>query len=267
MKLQLLQAGNQLGRVVMQNAPAILTVTAGVGVVATAALGIRTGVKANRALEELEYTAETAPTIKDKAKVVAPKAIPVILVGGATIFCMFAAQRMNLQRQAALAAALVAANSKFEGYREQVTKELGPNKEEKIMTQMDQEKINKKPPLESGMNLIRTRFGDVLFMDSFTGRYFLSSYEAVNRAAIELTKIAQRDMSASLNDFYNALEIPPTDSGDLLGWNIADVFDESLDAIIPVTTNRVCKTPTPEELPCVVIDYDIEPLIDYDHVI
>lgn len=267
MNRQLFRVGSQMGRVVIQNAPTILAIASGIGVVTTAVVGVKTGIKASRVLEELEYTSPEPPTTKDKIKAVAPKSIPLILSGSATIFCIFAARKMHLQRQAAVAAALVAANNRFEEYRGQVLKEVGKEKENRLMNNAAQERINKNPPSnngENGMNLIRTRFGDILFMDSFSGRYFLSSYEAVNKAIIQVTKIAQRDMWANLNDFYDALEIPQTDGGEMLGWNILDISESTLDPVVSIVTNRTCKTPTPEQLPCTVIDYEVEPIVNYN---
>lgn len=264
MKRQLIRVTRELGRFAIQHGPTILTVCGGVGVVATAACTGRATLRASRVLEELEYTSDHVPTKGEKAKAVIPSYIPPALMCAGTILCIISAHKMHVQKQAALAAAYALADGKLKAYQEKVVEELGPKKADKLNDKIAQEKIAKNPPSESGLNIIRTRFGDILFMDSFTSRYFYSSYEAVERAKLQVTKLAQTYMCASLNDFYEALEIPPADCGDLLGWNICDIEDTILEPTIPIVTTRTCKTPTPEGLPCTVIDYDIAPMVDFD---
>lgn len=267
MKRQLLMSSRQLGRLAIENGPTILTVCASIGVIATAVCTGKAVLKADKALERLEYTADTPPTKKEKVKTALPHYIPPFLVGAATITCIVGAHKMHLSKQAAAAAAYALMESRYSDYREKIIEELGEKKEEKIHDQIAQETVLKNPPGENGLNVIRTRFGDILFMDSFSGRYFYSSYEAVEKAKIRITQIAQSEICVSLNDFYQALEIPQTEGGSMLGWNISDISDQTFENVVPIITNRVVKTPTPEELPCVVIDYLIEPIVDFDRCI
>lgn len=264
MKLPILKATRGVGRFAIKHGPTILTIGGGVGVIATAIMTGRATLIASKKLEELEYTSDHVPTRKEQAKVVVPRYIPPAIICAGTVACIFGAHNMHIQKQAALAAAYAFANTRFEEYQEKVLEEYGTNRESEIKDKVAQKRIAKNPPRKDGLNVIRTKYGDILFMDSFTARYFYSSYEAVERAKIEVTRIAQRDMCASLNDFYDALDIPKCDVGDLLGWNICDINDNLGDPTISIVTNRTCKTPTPEELPCTIIDYDVEPMIDYD---
>lgn len=263
MKRQLIRVTRDLGRFAIEHGPTILTICGGVGVVATAAATGRATLKASKLLEELEYTSDHKPTTGEKAKIIIPRYIPPALMCAGTMFCIFGAHKMHLQKQAALAAAYALVDGQLKEYRDKVVEEIGPKKAEAIQDKIAQDKITKNPPSENGLNVIRTKYGDILFMDSFTSRYFYSSYEAVEKAKIKVTRIAQAHMCASLNDFYEALEIPPCDVGDMLGWNICDISDDIFEPTIPIITNRTCKTPTPEELPCTIIDYDIEPMIDF----
>ena len=263
MKTQILLVGQKVGQFTINNAPTILTIAAGVGVVTTAITSGRAAVKASRVLEQLEYESKEKPTMGMKIKVAAPYFISPVLTSAATIACILGAHKIHLQREAAIAAAYTLLDKRYQDYKEQVINEIGEKKENRLHDQAAQKVVNETYS-ENGLNVIRTRFGDVLFMDSFSGRYFYSSYEQIERAKIEINKIVQRDMSVSLNEFYEALEIPPIDGGKLLGWNLCKVEDETFKPVIPIITNRTCKTPTPEQLPCTTVDYELEPIIDYD---
>lgn len=257
-------ASRQIGRYAMNHAPTALTVSACMGVGVTAILTGKATIKARELCLEMEYTSDHKPTKKELAKKAIPQFIPPAIMGAATIACIIGAHKMHLQRQAAIAAAYTMVSDKYHDYRNEVVKEIGEKKENRIQDTVAQNKVNTS---FNGLNVIQTRNGNILFMDSFSGRYFYSSYEAVDRAKIRVTQIAQSELCVSLNDFYQALEIPTTDGGAVLGWNICDVADKTFEDTIPVLTNRVCKTPTPEELPCVVIDYAIEPLVDFNRCI
>ena len=260
----ILTAGRMIGKAAIQNAPTILTISAVGGVGATALLTGRASVRAKDLKLELDYTSDHKPTRKDIVKATWKEFVPPVVMGGATIACIIFAHKIHLQRQAAIMAAYSVLSDRYHEYQNEVIKEIGPKAESRIQDTIAQSKVEN---TYDGLNVIRTRNGDILFMDGFSGRYFYSSYEAVQRAAIEITKLAQSDMVATLNDFYRALEIPETLYGDSLGWNVSKMFDERTETIIPISTTRVCKTPTPEELPCAVIDYEIEPVLDFNRMI
>lgn len=264
MKAQILLASQKVGQFTINNAPTILTITAGVGVIATGVTSGQSAVKASRVLEELEYSSKEKPTRMMKVKAAAPYFISPTLTGLATIACILGAHKIHLQREAAIAAAYTLMDSKYKEYRDKVISEIGEKKENRLQDEIAQDRVTKNPPSESGLNIIQTRFGNILFMDSFSGRYFYSSYEQIERAKIIIAQIAQKEMSVSLNDFYDALEIPTIEGGKLLGWDICQVEDKIFEPVIPIVTNRTCKTPTPEQLPCTIIDYEIEPIINYD---
>ena len=60
-------------------------------------------------------------------------------------------------------------------------------------------------------------------------------------------------MYASLNEFYEALGLPPTEIGDKLGWKLDDgEIRVEYDAIL-----------TDEGRPCLSISYNVTPKYDY----
>ena len=262
MKAQLALICQKAGRFTIQNGPTILTISASVGVVTTAWTAGKSGMKCAHVLEELEYSSDHKPTMVEKAKKIAPYAITPTLCGAATIACIIGAHKMHIHREAALAAAYTILDNRYRKYRDEVISEIGEKKENRLKDQAAQKMVNE--TYENGLNVIRTGYGDILFMDNFSGRYLYSSYEHIERAKLKISELAMNNMSVSINEFYDALEIPPIGGGEFMGWNIMQVNDEGLGNVIPIVTNRTCLTPTPEKLPATVIDYDLEPIIDFN---
>lgn len=262
MKAQLALVCQKVGHFTIQNGPTILTISASVGVVTTAWTAGRTGMKCARVLEELEYSSDHKPTMVEKAKKVAPHAIAPALCGAATIACIIGAHKMHIHREAALAAAYTILDSRYKKYKDEVISEIGEKKENRLKDQAAQKTVNE--TYNEGLNIIRTGYGDILFMDSWSGRYFYSSYEHIERAKLKISELAMNNMSVSVNELYDALEIPPIGGGEFMGWNIMQVNDEGLGNVIPIVANRTCLTPTPEKLPATIIDYDLEPIIDFN---
>lgn len=265
MKNCIITAANSMTKFTSKNAGTILTVVSIVGVGVTAIKTGEASVKAAKIIEEMNYTHEHPPTTKEKIKAVAPLYIQPAICGAVTVSSIIFTRKVYLRQQAALAAAYSIADTKYKEYREKVKENIGERKEEKLHKELAEEKIKQNPPNENGLNIIRTGDGDVLFVDSLTMRYFYSSYEAVERARLDISAAVQDDNYVSLNRLYSALKIPETKIGDLLGWNIWQL--ENLDSrkTIPLYTGNTIQTPTPEQLPCTVIDYEVEPMFDYDH--
>lgn len=264
MKNQIVSAANAATKFTSRNAGTILTVVSIVGVCTTAWKTGEASVKAARVIEEMNYTSEEPPTKKEIVKAVAPFYIEPAIAAGVTITSIIFTRKIYLRRQAALAAAYSIADARYKEYREKVTESLGEKKEKKLREEIAEKKVSESPPDTSGLNIIHTGEGDVLFCDSYTMRYFYSSYEAVERARLELSAMVQDDNYASLNELYSALKIPQTTLGDLLGWNIWMLGANGDKKTLPLYTGNTIQTPTPEQLPCTVIDYELEPVFFYD---
>lgn len=262
MKTQIMMLCQKVGKFTIRNGPTILTISASVGVITTGLTSAKAGAKCSRVLEELEYSSDHKPTMVEKAKKIAPHAATPALCGAATIACIIGAHKMHIHREAAIAAAYTILDSRYKHYREQVISEIGEKKENRLKDQAAQKIVNE--TYENGLNIIRTGYGDILFMDWWSGRYFYASYEHIERAKLKISELAMNNMSVSVNELYDALELPPIGGGESMGWNIMQVNDEGLGNVIPIVANRTVLTPTPEKLPCTVVDYDLEPIIDFN---
>ena len=252
----IVKASQTVGRFVIQHSPTILTIAGCCGVGATAYMSGKKAIETSKKLEELEYTSDHKPTMVEKAKCVAPDMIPVFIIGTTTVLCIIGAHRIHLQRNAALIAYAAMVNEKYRDYRNEVVKEIGKKKEDRLHDKAAQEKVNRMVTEQKVANAYRTRFGDVLFMDGF-GRCWYSSYEAVEAARLKAIDIGQRDIEhvVTLNEWYEANEIPEIDYGDEIGWHLAGIADTIGEMTVPISTDRVCKAPGPEGIPCVFVDY------------
>lgn len=267
MKNYIMSAAGSVMKFTSKNAGTILTVTSIIGVGVTAFKTGEASVKAARVLEEMEYTSKTPPTTKEKVKAVAPLYISPMVYGAITVSSIIFTRKIYLRQQAALAAAYSIADARYKEYKEKIAETLGDRKEQKVRDEIAQKRVAENPPDPDGMNVVNTGEGDILFVDWLTMRYFYSSYEAVERARLAVSAKVQDDDYASLNDFYSELGLPQTGLGDMLGWNIWQIMNGGDKKTLPLDTSRTIQTPTPEQRPCTVIDYDLEPMFDYDDYI
>ena len=80
-----------------------------------------------------------------------------------------------------------------------------------------------------------------------------------------MTSEAQGSIYVALNRFYELLEIPTLDVGERYGWNICDIADDyEGKTVIEIFTNRTTQTPDPQCLPCTVVDYDVDQLVEFE---
>lgn len=244
---------NQGRAMVEQNAPVILTGVGVVGTITTAVLTGRATVKAVRLLEEEEAIRfdGTDPTWskKDQFLIVAPKFIPPVASGGTTIAAIIMANRISSKRAAVMAGAYALSERAFQEYKEKAAEKLGKSKEDKVREELAQDRVNQSPP---GGHIIIAG-SEVLCQDGLTGRYFSSSVEKIKRRENELNEeLINRDY-ASVSWFFDPLGLPATSITDTLGWrNTNGLVDLNLSTVI-----------TPDQRPCIVIDFSITPHPDY----
>lgn len=115
-------------------------------------------------------------------------------------------------------AAYTISETALKEYQEKVIEVVGKKKEQEIRDAVAKEKIAQNPV--SNKEVIITGKGESLCYDPLSGRYFNSDIETVRRVVNDLNRDMRDSMSISLNEFYDAIEIPHTDLGDFLGWNI-----------------------------------------------
>lgn len=100
-----------------RNSPKILTILAAMGTVSTAFATARATPKALLLIREAESQKGEDLTALEKVKAAAVPYIPVILLGSATVMCIFGAQMLNRRAQSSMASAYALLDQSFKDYR------------------------------------------------------------------------------------------------------------------------------------------------------
>ena len=225
----------------VKNSPAILTCFAVGGVIGTAVstanavIESRDYIRAHEMDEELkvekiEQTVNAAGekyedhfvyyrqrTFAEKVKLTWKIWIVPIFIGGSTIGCIIGSNRISTKRNLALAAAYSMSEEAAKEFRDKVTDMMGEKKVEKIDNAIMQDKITNQPVLEE--NITHTQHGDQLMYDSWSGRYFRSGQNEVEKKVNMLNKSMMVHCEDSyVNDYYELIGLPSVPMGEKFGW-------------------------------------------------
>ena len=193
----------------------VLTGLGVVGVFSTAVMAAKNTPKALEVLEEKDnYKVEKYGyhlTRFEKALAMAPAYIPAILMGTATAGCILGANHINKQNQAALVAAYTYLHSEYDCYKRKVKEIFGEEAEKKVREELEKDIY------------LHEQFGNVdekkLFYDEFSNRYFEMSIYEFQKLMYDVNRIFNHIGELSLNEFYEFLQLSPTELGDKIGWN------------------------------------------------
>lgn len=215
----------QVGYFIKRNMPTILSIGAAVGVVVSNILTNKASIKATLKVDEIEKKKHRELTFIEEVKVVAPIYSPSIVVGAATIGCIFGSNFLNKKQLAALAGAMSILQANFKRYRTEVVNEVGKEKEENIW----------KASRPNGESLYKTvseqesKFVDTtgltFFIDSLTDEGFYTDKATVESAILKLNRKLQMNpnQTVTLNEFRNDLDLHATNFGNIVGWSKIDV--------------------------------------------
>ena len=172
-----------------QNSSTILTCMGAAGVIATAVLTGRATIKAVRIVDEIEVHSK-----KEIVKAAWKEYIPAAGVGIATIACIFGANTLNKKQQAALMSAYALLDQTYK---------------------IAEEKVSDICPAD----------GKLLFYEPNYGQGFERTMLEVQDAEYRLNQKFAVEGEASLNDFFELLDLNKTDTGDLIGWSQEMAWD------------------------------------------
>lgn len=246
-----------LNHEISKRSPAILIFLGITGMVSTVVMACQATPKANRILEELHDEQEeneeqnSKPVqIAKEIKAVAPVYVPSVILGGLSIVCIIGSYSITNKRMAALATAYSISERTLHEYQNKVIETIGEKKEEKLRSEIAQDKVRNNPPKDN--EVIITGRGEMLCFDALSGRYFKSSVEAIRKAESVLNHRLISEMYVSLNDFYSEINISQTRIGDELGWNIDELIEFSFSSVL-----------AKDDTPCLSVDYNVCPQYDF----
>ena len=151
----------------------ILTSAAALGVVATTISAVVATPKATRLLEKAKKEKGNKLTKLETVRVAAPSYIPSLLIGAATISCIFGANVLNKRQQASLVGLYSLVDSSFNEYKNKVNEVFGDDANNKIMSAMAHDHCEEHPKKNEDTKL---------FMDFNSLQVFESKLEDVKKA-------------------------------------------------------------------------------------
>lgn len=251
-----------------KNSPALLTGTAVVGLVATAISAFKMSPKVHELIRDYKLAIkEVEPDNKvlkrdivwTAVKDVTPVVAPTVIMGTATAACIIGSNNISSRRIAALSTVYAISERTVKDLNDKMTETLGEKKAQVIKDAIVKDKMDKNPPPQDGSQIIMTGDGDVLCMDVYSGRYFRSNAQKIGLAINNLSYQLQNEMYVCLNDFYGLLKIPDIPMGYDLGWNL----DDSIRGQLPITITAGL---TPDQQPCLCVDYSVGLRSDFRHL-
>ena len=258
-KISIAKLGRDMRMSLSKHSPEILMGIGIAGVITTTVLAVKATPKACQLLEERKRELETdtltpIETIKTAWKCYIPAAVS----GVTTIACLVGSHSVSARRSAAAAAACKLTETAFSEYREKVAETIGEKKERAVRDKVSEEQVKNNPV--SRTEVIVTGRGKTLCYDPLSSRYFFSDLEKIMRAQNTVNnKIIcdAFDMGATINDFYDEIGLPRTDTGDTMGWKVGHLID-----IYP-SAQMADEGSDYEGQPCIVLSHSNPPQYEY----
>lgn len=247
------------------NPTTVLTGLGVTGVVTTAYLTGLASFKSARLIDEMdklhaEHRKANGPddensplTSKEKFMLVWPHYVGPVAVGATTITAIVMSNHTASKKIAALTVASGISERAFQEYKAKVVEKIGAAKETAVRDEVAQDRVVNNPP---GKDVLVIADGDVLCFDMYTGRYFQSTVEKVRQAENRMNYLILNHVYASLSQFYDLIDIPPTQYSDEVGWNgLSDRFEIKFSAVM-----------SPDQRPCIAIEFARPPLPEYTNL-
>lgn len=240
-----------------KNAPAILTGIGIAGMITAGVLAVKATPKAMELIKNAEYEKGMSHEVVTLTPVEVVKAawkpyIPAVATCAVSVACLIGANSVHVRRNAALATAYKLSETALSEYKGKVLETIGEKKEQTIREKVAQERLDKNPVSKS--EVIVTDKGDTLCYDYISKRYFKSDLDQIRKAENTINKRMLHDIcgSASLNDFYDEIDLERVEYGDELGWNTDNLIDLDIGAGMD-----------DHGKPCIVIAHHVAPKYKY----
>ena len=234
----LIQNGSRLAT---ENAPALLTAFGAVGTVTTAVLAAKGGFDAADIIRthHKDLNADWDPDEGDELVVLSKTEmlkltwlcyLPAAATGVVTVSSIILAHTVSSRRAAVIAAAYALNENKLDEYQDKIKEKFGIKKENDAREEIVQDQVNRHAEgiVFGGIE------GKVIIHDEYSGRFFWSTVEEVNKAVNIVNREINQNNSATSSDFYDVLDLAHVTTSDEFGWNSAEALE------LVWTT---CKTP------------------------
>lgn len=207
---------------------AILTCIGAIGVAATAVTAVRATPKAMALIEKAKHEKLDDENPIQNEPILAPiemvqaawkPYIPSVLIGTATVACLFGANHLNTRQQAAIASAYIFLDQSYKKYKDKVIEVLGLDTEKEIEKEIVKDQIK-------DTDILPPRSDEhLLFYEEHYGAIFERTMLEVQDAEYQLNRKLAVDGEVSLNDFFKFLGLDERKVGDALGWSCETICD------------------------------------------
>lgn len=212
-----------------KHSPEILTGIGIAGMITTTILAVRATPKALDLISREEYEEQRDLTVMETVKVAWKPYIPAAITGVASTACLIGASSVNLKRNAALAAAYTLSDTAFREYKEKVVETIGEKKERDVQDKVAEKKVRENPVTN---DVFVYGKGPSRCLEPLSMRYFNTDIATIKNAQNEINAqiLSGTYGIATINDFYDELDLPHTDIGDKMGWDLDNRMDIHISA-------------------------------------
>lgn len=239
------------GKGIKANSPIILSVAAGVGVLATAYLtGIASyqAAKVIKAKEDVDGTpTDRKQRLKERTKLVWKLYIPAGISTVTTIGAIVGSNRVSSRKTLAATTALAFSERAYSEYRDKIVEEYGARKDQAIRDKVISDQVKSTAPSQE---VLVTGPGDILCCELLTMRYFKCDMETLRKSVNNINaKMLTHDYQ-TLNDFYYMIGLAYTSESGRLGWESSKLMDLSFSTAL-----------TEDGRPCITFEYNYTKLL------
>jgi len=244
------------GNAIKLHAPELLTGVSVIGLAGTAYLTAKAGYRSGLLVMADASVRMDAAADDEEVQFMPPRDIvkatwkfyiPAVSVGLITAVAVIGGNRISAQRNVALISAAAIGERAFQEYRDKTAEALSKPKERKIRDDISQDHINEKKN-DFDKLVMHVGEGDVLCLETYSGRAFISSAEKIHKAENDVNRNINHDMYASHNEFMSLLGLPYIPAGDAVGWNNDNVLEVVVGGALhegkPVLTVGYVREPT-----------------------
>lgn len=257
-----------------RRSPEVLTGISVLGLWGTVYKSYRAGLVAHDILErKRQDMADTHPddrearkaVTKETVKEMIPVVAPIIIMGGITTGCIIGSNRISNKRIATLSAAYMLSDNALKEVNEKMDAVLTAQQKDKVKGGIAKDHLDEAEKRGEPRPVIVAGTGDVLCLDSYSGRPFRSNAQKIGQAINILSADCAAEMYVSLNDFYDllrefgAVELDRLPMGDDFGWNVDDLDRQQLPISISAQLTNANE-------PCLCVEYDVHLRADYRHL-
>ena len=237
-----------------EKSPEILIGLGLAGMLTSTVLAVKATPKALDIIREEEEYRKEALTRLQKVKLTWKYYAPAAIGYCTSAACILGANSVNAKRNAVLAGAYKISENALLEYRDKVVEVLGEEKEREIRDSIAEDRIRQDAGQSSAV--IVAGKGDTLCYDMYSGRYFNSDMDKINKILNQINYKLMADNMISLNDFYYELGLDSTVNGYDFGWNVDD-------GLIEIYFSSILSE---DGTPCLAMHFDNLPRLGFDRM-